>query len=374
MDLNGDGDIADFVCHVHDSSSAATTNTFLASAFDIFASVDIIAILVRESHQGNADLNGDGDTADDVIHVYEPCTGAVTNLGLSVPFSGASIFLDGPIAAFTASEAAIGLDLNGDGDAVDRVPHVFDARTGTLDNISVSGDVVGLSATSVVLVLGEASNDNTDFNGDGDVADSVALIYDAHTGLLSNTGLAVPTFFDTIETSTLFLTIIVPEASQGSTDLNRDGDALDSVLHLYNLRTQAVFNTSLSARAVLGDRLVALTVHESDQGNTDLNGDGDIDDIVLYALDPRSLLIHNLGVSSTGDTTVSGLFFTFQTSESSEGDTDLNGDGDTFDDVYHVYDSRLRVTRNLGIATRPPQGDRALLSPSFAAFVDSRAC
>jgi len=101
------------------SVSSAQTNLGLATSgtSDVRLDGDLIATIVSESNQGNTDLNGDGDSSDRVPHLFDATTGTTTNLTLA---SGSSIELDGDLLAFTVKESeqgpAPGTDLNGDGE------------------------------------------------------------------------------------------------------------------------------------------------------------------------------------------------------------------------------------------------------------------
>src|SRR5262245_34958906 len=90
-----------------------------------------IPFAVSEPDQG-ADLNGDGDKEDFVLHVRRAADGAVINLGLAVQDvagSGGRLGISsvsGDLVAFAVGEQAQGgTDLNGDGDTNDFVLHVY---------------------------------------------------------------------------------------------------------------------------------------------------------------------------------------------------------------------------------------------------------
>lgn len=83
-DLNGDGDATDSVYHTYRMAPGLLANLQLAGA-QLSAHLDdgLLAFLVIEKHQGNTDLNGDGDTLDYVLHLHCPPTGLSTNLALA---------------------------------------------------------------------------------------------------------------------------------------------------------------------------------------------------------------------------------------------------------------------------------------------------
>src|SRR5205814_395539 len=82
--------------------------------------------------EGTTDFNGDGDTGDSVVQVYPvtaPSGTAWTNVGQAAD----TVDVAGSVVAFITPEAAQGhQDLNGDGDTTDRVLQVYDADAGTL--------------------------------------------------------------------------------------------------------------------------------------------------------------------------------------------------------------------------------------------------
>lgn len=85
--------------------------------------------------------------------------------------------------------------------------------------------------------------------------------------------------------------------SRSEVDINGDGDREDFVLQVYDVESGVLRNTSQAARAcdftacdprnpyrVEGSKVI-FTTRESEQGGTDLNGDGDDDDLVLQTYD-----------------------------------------------------------------------------------------
>ena len=147
-----------------------------------------------------------------------------------------------------------------------------------------------------------------------------------------------------------------PEPDQRA-DLNGDGDTSDTIAHLHDAATGLTRNTGLSGAAMfLGGSALFVFVHETSQG-CDLNGDGDLLDEVVHVYDIASQQTTNLGMaahsfipSDPPFVSVSDRAFSFTAPESDQGDTDLNGDGDTLDQVVHVYDTQRSQLLNLGLA------------------------
>jgi len=133
--------------------------------------------------------------------------------------------------AFLTPEAAQGADLNSDGDVSDRVLHLYDAGTGTLDNVGFAAEEFVLGTTLLALRTSEAAQGAQDLNGDGDHSDYVLQIIDLASHLPINTFQAVipcrleacdPRVpYRVLKDTVKFLTL---EADQ-SEDLNADGDA-----------------------------------------------------------------------------------------------------------------------------------------------------
>ena len=94
--------------------------------------------------------------------------------------------------------------------------------------------------------------------------------------------------------------------------------------------------------ALLSGHLAFFLVAEPYAG-VDLNGDGDASDFdVLHARNLGTGATRNLGVSTPGDVGLAaGRGLLFRTRESSEGNQDLNGDGDLNDTVIRRVEVRL---------------------------------
>jgi hypothetical protein len=103
-----------------------------------------VAIRVSESAQGASDLNNDGDTTDGVLHLYDAATGTTENVGLA---AAPRVYDDGRFVSFAIPEVEQSArDLNGDGDTRDTVLHVLDTGNGSVANV---GRAVSPSALQV---------------------------------------------------------------------------------------------------------------------------------------------------------------------------------------------------------------------------------
>lgn len=340
-DLNGDGDILDNVLHIYDANNGTTTNLGLAG-FTEEIDGHLAAIGVWEFAQG-LDLNGDGDASDNVLHVYDASTGTTINLGMD----GSRYQLDGNLIATTVNESRQGnLDLNGDGDTFDQILHVYDASDGTMTNLNFDAASFELEENLIAFSAREGGLGGADLNGDGDTFDSVMHVIDLNTGSTSNLGLhgIDPTLQGNI------LAFTVSEWNQGSLDLNGDGDTFDGVIHVYNASNSTTSNLGLvGQRPLIDENLVAFGVREWLQGQTDLNGDGDPFDDVLHVYNANSGVTTNseLAIDAFDERQMDGKLLAFTVSESNQGGTDLNSDGDVTDDVVHVFDGRSSTVVNL---------------------------
>src|SRR5262245_58976596 len=90
---------------------------------------ELVAFSVDEQAQGQGSLNGDLDALDEVLFVVDLAHGTTTALGAA----GAHAFVGesaGEWLLLTLGEQANGgADLDGDGDALDFVLHVFDGTS-----------------------------------------------------------------------------------------------------------------------------------------------------------------------------------------------------------------------------------------------------
>jgi hypothetical protein len=292
-DLNGDGDQNDKVVEVWKPGSGIT-NLGLAGTSDTFAAYDALpdgglAFVVPEADQGGRDLNGDGDSADWVIHLWRPGA-AVRDLGLAVHFPGdymASFDGDG-LAVMVREADQGGRDLNGDGDTSDRVVELWTPSGGVRDvGVATAGGFVPIAGGGVAFRAMEADQGHTDLNGDGDTTGAVLFIV-RPDGSLRDTGVAIGGFAAADGGRLVYL------AGEGpGRDLNGDGDTVDQVVGVYDPSIDTTVNSGLAVQdqliTDLGGGRFAVVVTERSQNpggapGTDLNGDGDTADAVIELL------------------------------------------------------------------------------------------
>jgi len=223
----------------------------------------------------------DGDDPNDTFLVRS------TQLALA---NGASaLAIDGDWLAFPVSEAgqgASGTDYNGDGDLLDSIA----ARTDTSAQSTVTLDVAVTSlafARRTLFLVVEESQDSVDWNGDTDMMDRVLLYVESSA--------TTPTFLDTLDASS-------PIAAIGGTVVYAGADAPGGNLET-NLRFVTVATNGAAPGApqvvttgadpgndgitygILGsdDDIVFLTADETVEGGT-LNNDADATDTTIFAV------------------------------------------------------------------------------------------
>ncbi len=328
----------------------------------------------------NCAASPDSDQSDFVMHWFQlsdlAMGTAAVNTGLVGSDSGTAYALRSSFVGVVSPEAAEGAggcDLNNDTDMSDAVFRWVDASNPASPPLPVttssrllavdtsvpggSGGVVRLSNTWILNV----DEDDDSRNHDGDAANDRVLIA-AHTpssgsqswnfnhGTSAPRPVSVSWMSEDPESASRFFAAFREEPGSiggGTGDLNGDGDGNDSVptvprVFSGNQLTFPGINTATSrstAGITVEENIGFHRVSEADQGNIDLNGDGDMNDVVLQRFSlvgafDRALIgtsDTSNGVSvSTG--TGNAEFAAFLTEEFLEG-ADYNGDGDTNDFV-----------------------------------------
>jgi len=351
IDLNGDGDMLDSVLIVHDEATGITTNMALATSAGVLHGT-LLCVLAQESAHGGLDLNGNGNATDDVVHVIDMQTLAITNLGVAAatPIIGPIAVVKDGLAAFHVSEARQATDLNGDFDTFDSILHIYHQQSASvtcLNHASYWTDIPSIAGSFVAYGVDEQADGGMDKNGDGDVAEVVQHVFDTKSRVLSNAGLEG----ERVDLAGGHLVVLVRELKQGLSDLNGDGDTGDRVVHVVRLPSMSTTNLGLAANwkpAISGDRLLTY-VQESAQG-LDLNGDADQVDHVLHITE-----LGSLSTTNTGFDVIRGAALGDQALVSfRELDelVDLNGDGDLSDYVVHQLDLATHETLNLAITAQ----------------------
>ncbi len=279
-DLNGDNDAGDVVCQVYQISQKKWTNTALECTFEMVLTPKLVAVGTAESRQGNKDLNGDNDMGDIVCQVWDLAQARAFNTGrdCSVDLSA-----DGNVVGFICAENNQGrTDLNGNKVPGDEVAQAY--VLGASGPVNIGRDASGGLITAggkIAFACSETIQGNRDLNKDKDADDLVLLVYDPVKHAVANLGYAVD---GVLVAEGDLLAFRVAEIDQGDRDLNRDGDPDDMVLAVAHLPTNSVSMTGYAASEYLhvADAWISFGVLEIDQGDRDLNGNGNPDDEVLH--------------------------------------------------------------------------------------------
>ncbi|MFN8545343.1 MAG: hypothetical protein U0807_14200 [Candidatus Binatia bacterium] len=304
-----------------------TATVFLSNSFDVTPGLDRFGF--RRVFVRQPDLPTGGALGDTVLRVFDPTAsdpaqrlrtlgpaGAVAVAGRAAAF----LRPEGPGGAGTPeyvvhlwTEAGGVRDLGRTATAVALSPTYVAAlvprpeggtsvaahRIGDADDAwvdaGVAADSLAFGGDTVVFLAPERTQ-GTDLNADGDLDDRVLFVWHPGNGAPVSTGFAAEEFV----AGDALVAFRTREAAQGGRDLDGDGDANDAVLHVVDLATDRVVSTGQAVTPcaleacdprfpyrVLHDSVRFLTF-EADQG-ADLTGDGDTNDLVLQAFNPRAL-------------------------------------------------------------------------------------
>ncbi|RIL04937.1 MAG: hypothetical protein DCC71_12290 [Proteobacteria bacterium] len=271
-----------------------------------------------------------------------------------------------------------------DADASDTVLEVFDAASQTFrPSARVPADVVVVAAGRAGVLSSEADDGGLDRNGDGDAGDRVARIVDGLSGAVAETGLAA----SAVAISEQVACIAVNEAAHGASDLNGDGDSADDVLFVRVLATGDQTDTQTlvdpASLAATGARCVFTTPEQSGAGSADLNGDGDEIDAVLRVYDAQTAIVTTHPYAAS-DLVARGDVVAFRVCEADQGESDLNFDGDNGGDypecIMHVLLLATGEVQNTERAALPctlpgcdPFFEPYRVSPNAVSFLTSEA-
>ena len=294
-----DGNVDDTVLEVFDPSDLVTPAKTLCPAGDVAVANGIAVFLSPEAPSGGSSLcpagsrNADGDTDDEVVHLWTPGLG-VQSMGRAA----SAVAISATDLAALLSEDGDGFDWNGDGDLLDDVLATHPIVGGTWSAPQRAGAHLRMCGNVAAILISEA-DEGESLNGDGDLLDQVVGLYAPATNTPIVGGSAASEFV----CSASLLAFRTPEAAQGigGTDLNGDGDEADSVLQVFRLAPECLdvapaagclLSTESAASVcdrdacdpripyrVLEHSVRFLTL-ESEQ-NVNLNADEDLDDVVV---------------------------------------------------------------------------------------------
>ncbi|MFN3651431.1 MAG: hypothetical protein ACK47B_17790 [Armatimonadota bacterium] len=278
-DQNLDNDVSDVIAHLYQVSTKKWTSTAWDCSYGMALTPKLLAVGVEEQRQGNRDLNADKDSQDVVAHVWNLAAG--TGMSLARDCSGDLVADDDLVGFITLEEAQGNQDLNGDKDTDDEVAssYVLGAAGPTNLTRDASGGIA-IGGGKLAFACSEADQANRDLNNDRDTDDYVLMIYDPAKNHISNSGWAVDAVLEAKEG---YLAWTVLEEDQKGQDLNRDRDVEDSILFAMDLRTLNIAPTSTAATdyVAITSEGIAFGTPEFDQGNRDLNMDGDTEDEIV---------------------------------------------------------------------------------------------
>jgi hypothetical protein len=298
---------------------------------------NIIAFTTYEGYIGE-DLNNDTETDDYILRYYDIVSGITENTGEF----GLEPVVDNGVIVFFVAEDWLDEDLNGDGNKVDRFIWYYNVSSGVTFNATTISGTYASKRGDIIAFETRESWDNIDLNGDGDMLDSVIRYYNMSTGIITNTTAVgyEPSFDGNI------IAFYTEEFDVG--DLNGDGDTSDRIIRYYNISSGTITNTTVYGTfpCVEGD-IIAFETWEPDFGE-DVNGDGDTDDNVI-----RYYNILSGVVATTAEmgfyASVDGRKIAFGTYESHLGQ-DVNGDGDQNDVIIRycatIFQGDLILTDN----------------------------
>lgn len=341
VDQNGDGDGDDLQLHVLDLKDGRRW-TVPDVVLDATVGGGFVAFLVPEDGAAG-DLNGDGDDADSVLHVLDARTGATWSAGLASDYEFSQ---DGALIAFGVSELAQGADLDGDGELAGVFAFAYEADLGRLTPLEVPiySGTARVEGRRVVLQVEESVAG--DLNGDGDELDPIAHVWDADTGVLLDTKRAC----DGVDIDGSLLALLVAESENGFADLNGNGTGEDSFAELHDLDTgslRATTENDCVVQGVGGDLAVLMLDTPFQPGGT----------WVYDRLDGALIELHGLGSYYTKPASLCDRRFAFLVDENKAG-ADLDGDGLMIDTVLDTFDARTgQATCSARAAYSLPQID-----------------
>ncbi len=245
VDLDGDGSTTGTVLHLFDAATGEITNLFVTMVG--FGTIKLNDHLVAVQTPGPVTTS---------VAVYDFVTGQVDDLG--VPGTILAI-TDEDLLLLGVQE--IGVDLNMDGDFFDQVVFLYDGPRRHLINTGRASEASGPrpqrqlpgpeASDGTAAFMAFEAYQGEDLNGDGDGIDQVAHVYHRVSNQVTNLSLATTT----VTVSRTFVAFPVIERSQGAMDLNADSDIDDVLLHLAVLDPGIRLGTVNAARGAIADVL-----------------------------------------------------------------------------------------------------------------------
>ncbi len=150
----------------------------------------------------------------------------------------------------------------------------------------------------------------------------------------------------------LFGYTVAFETPETDADLNEDGDSDDLIIQFANVQDKKVTSTRAVGRNPKAfSSMIVFSTKESELG-VDFSNDGDLDDDVVrqYDIDKNE----TINLKAVGDYPVLNQRSLVFLTEEGQVSTDLNSDGDKNDVVLRVFDKDKRQVANTKIAASAP--------------------
>jgi Ca2+-binding RTX toxin-like protein len=349
----GDGVFA-FDTGPFNASTLAIYDPVIGTATEIAGLVDLSGSSSFDYRDGFAGLTDSVGGGEYVFKVWDPVNGVVDS-GIEVHFRGQTIVaLENGWIAFTANESLIGhpiADLNGDGDMDDQVLHLWNpvAQSAINSGLAVNTSYELTAGDTVIAFVVNEVGQGSDVNGDGVISsqDDIVHVWDVANALPTNTSLGV-------EQSDVaaIADMVMFTATQAA-----DGSALARRVHtwsqagLVDLGVSAAAHTSATRSGIRSDSGQFGFIADEAATNADLNGNGVIGSVLLNqwvptVWNPSTGIWHApapaggsvVGASTRIDIGLAGPHLMHIVRESGGASTpiDLNCDGDFDDDIVHV--------------------------------------
>ena len=362
-DLNGDGDVADTVLDVLDTTTGPpATIASIAPAEQVVVTNGVAVFLRPESAGAPGFPNGvnlnpayNSTTSDHVVHMWSK-TGGLQNLFYdATAVSVGSGVSDTFIAALTP-ETFYGVDVTGDGGPLDDTfVAYYSLNNGYWGNYSYAADTMqvcgSVLAQPAIAYIAREADSNRDFNHDGDKADRALVVAGPPSGsnpvgqpameFVCNPTLVA---FRTHEADICGVPVDAGNCRGGSLpvgcdlatcDLNHDGDCCDDVMQVYDISRSECFldpgqRPPSSPNCLINTKLAATPCQ-------------------LEACDPRQpyRVFSDTVKFLTRECDQGGTVISPQCAT---GGADLNGDGDADDLVIEVFNIRSGQSHVIGTA------------------------
>jgi hypothetical protein len=384
--LNGDGDTLDTTIAMLVDPGAQLLRWPLATVAGPIVRIQGTrgAVMISEAAQGQ-NLNADADMVDTLIAVLDlnsvPPLGNLATpffVGVVPPMGLATSVLAGPgfdVSAdarvgYYIDEAAAGVPINGDADAIDQVPAIWNFSGGPTLSLPGTGNGRALSGgpaprfgfyqgtkfIHTAVEDGQAPLQGD--NNDGDILDLEILRWTQHTvdptlstvlapGLPGPLALLTGLALDggaMAEVASTQLAVVIQEGPNNNLDVSGEGQVGLALLIVDTSATPPVVtNTGLCPQAVGQVPLtgvsdngtgIVVAVNEAQNGG-DLNGDADASDLLFFFVPfaaPGSPVL--LGPAGPDAWVVGGRVG--MTANEQLAGTDLNLDGDALDFCFRV--------------------------------------